>query len=114
MADTSPHPDIHESIAPPLIAYSVICQVVIVTVVCSRFYIRLRILRKFGADDMALAATLVRAPVSFEWSTQRAEESNIGSQFSTIGGVIGIGYGRYMVSRTQLGILMHYPVLTPL
>lgn len=118
MADTSPHPDIYESIAPALIAYSIICQVVMVIVVGSRFYIRLRILRKFGVDDMALAATQVRAPVnypaSFGWSTQRAEESNICSQFSTIGGVIGIGYGRYMVSRTQFRILMHQPMLTPL
>ena len=61
----SPPSDIHESIAPSLIAYSVICQLVIVIVVSARFYIRLRLLRKFGMDDMALAATLVRAPVNY-------------------------------------------------
>lgn len=82
MADTPPS-NIYESIAPSLIVYSVICQVVILTVVASRFYIRLRILRKFGADDMALAATLVRAPVDcpvyLGWSIHGTEHSNTDS-----------------------------------
>jgi hypothetical protein len=71
MADTPPHPDLYKSIAAPLIAYSAVCQIVILIVVSLRFYIRLRLLRKFGVDDMALAATLT----------------------STIGSMIGIAYG---------------------
>lgn len=42
-----------------LIAYCVVCMFVIAVVVSLRFYIRLGVIRKFGNDDVALAATVV-------------------------------------------------------
>ena len=52
-----------KSMVKGLIAYSIICMLVIAVVVSLRFYIRLRIIRKFGNDDAALAATVVRTPL---------------------------------------------------
>ena len=56
-------PDTPENTAGSLIAYAVVCFTVVVVVVCLRFYVRLRLLRKSGIDDIALAITLVRAPI---------------------------------------------------
>ena len=52
-------PDAHESIARGLIVYAVACFLVIASVVSLRLYIRLRVLRKFGSDDIALTVTTV-------------------------------------------------------
>ena len=49
-----------ESRVDSLIASAVVFLLVCVVVVGLRFYIRLRVIRKFGNDDIALAVTLVR------------------------------------------------------
>jgi hypothetical protein len=45
------------------VAYAIVCSVVVIVVTSLRFYVRFRLLRKFGIDDIALTATLVRAPI---------------------------------------------------
>ncbi|KAK4153781.1 hypothetical protein C8A00DRAFT_15023 [Chaetomidium leptoderma] len=50
--------DAYENIAGGLIAYCVIFLLLNMTIVGVRFYIRLRIIRKFGSDDIALGVTL--------------------------------------------------------
>ncbi|KAK4247458.1 hypothetical protein C7999DRAFT_14499 [Corynascus novoguineensis] len=49
-----------ESIADDLIECVVVLMAIMLVVVSLRFYIRLRLLRKAGNDDIALAATMVR------------------------------------------------------
>jgi type IV secretory pathway TrbD component len=49
-----------ESMAGGLIAFSVTMALVNVIVVALRFYVRIWMIRKFGLDDWAVAATLVR------------------------------------------------------
>ncbi|KAK4235822.1 hypothetical protein C8A03DRAFT_17469 [Achaetomium macrosporum] len=53
-------PTAHESMVGRLIAFSVTLVLVNVVIVALRFYVRVRVIRKFGLDDWALAATLVR------------------------------------------------------
>jgi hypothetical protein len=58
------HPrDTQEHAIRSLVAYAIVCLVVVIVVTSLRFYVRFRLLRKFGIDDIALAVTLVRAPV---------------------------------------------------
>jgi len=57
---TNHPPNEHESVATSLVIYSSIFLVVNIVVVALRFHVRLRVLRKFGTDDIALAITLVR------------------------------------------------------
>lgn len=52
----------HESIAVPLLVYSVVLVLFGVVVVALRSYIRLFLVRNFGSDDIALCVTLVRFP----------------------------------------------------
>ncbi|KAL2179685.1 uncharacterized protein P884DRAFT_239229 [Thermothelomyces heterothallicus CBS 202.75] len=51
--------DADESVASGLIAYCVVLLVVVLVVVSLRLYIRLRLLRKAGNDDIALGVTVV-------------------------------------------------------
>ncbi len=62
---TNETPHEHESVATSLIIYSTIFLLVNILVVALRFHVRLRILRKFGGDDIALAITLVRVWARF-------------------------------------------------
>ena len=48
------------TIAGPLIIYSAILLLVNMVVVALRFYVRVRVIRKVGNDDIALGLTLVR------------------------------------------------------
>ncbi|KAK4038627.1 hypothetical protein C8A01DRAFT_17288 [Parachaetomium inaequale] len=80
----SPPPNAHESIAGSLIAYSVACFLVVVAVVSLRLYIRLRVIRKFGSDDIALGVTT----------------------FSTVVNIIGI------TSATRFGLGAHIDILS--
>jgi hypothetical protein len=93
-APFSPPPDAHESISGSLIAYSVACLLVVVTVVSLRLHIRVRLLRKFGGDDIALAITTVRIPNALsqiECPKQGALTQVL--QFSTVVSIIGITSG---------------------
>ncbi|KAK3897915.1 hypothetical protein C8A05DRAFT_19414 [Staphylotrichum tortipilum] len=73
----------HESVATSLIVYSSIFLIVNIVVVALRFHVRLRVLRKFGNDDIALVITLG----------------------STIAGIIGI------TAATRLGLGYHIDTL---
>jgi hypothetical protein len=64
METSNPPPHAQKSMVKSLIAYSIVCVLVIAVVASLRFYIRLRVIRKFGHDDAALAATVVRTPFS--------------------------------------------------
>lgn len=55
-------PNAQESMVGGLIASAVVFLLVCVAVVALRFYVRLRVIRDFGNDDIALAATLVMPP----------------------------------------------------
>lgn len=55
-------PNGQESMVGGLIASAVVFLLVCVVVVALRFYVRLRVIRDFGNDDIALAATLVITP----------------------------------------------------
>jgi hypothetical protein len=52
-------PDAYENCAGRIVAIITACLVVAIVVVSLRFYVRLVIIRKFGADDWALAVALV-------------------------------------------------------
>jgi hypothetical protein len=80
METSNPPPHAQKSMVKSLIAYSIICMLVIAVVVSLRFYIRLRVIRKFGHDDAALAATVVRTPPPTRYfdigeSTQRTRST---------------------------------------
>jgi len=77
-------PEVGETTAGNLIAYAVVCLLMVVVVVSLRLYVRLRLLRKFGIDDTALAITL----------------------FSTIVGVVVTTYA------TRLGLGRHFDTLS--
>lgn len=53
--------DADENVVDGFIACTVILLALILVVVSLRFYIRLRLLRKTGSDDIALAVTVVRS-----------------------------------------------------
>ena len=52
-------PDAHENYGGRVVAVITVCSFVATAIVCLRCYVRLVIIKKFGADDWALAATLV-------------------------------------------------------
>jgi hypothetical protein len=52
-------PDAYENHGGRTVAVLTVCSFVVTVVVCLRFYVRLVIVRKFGADDWVLAAALV-------------------------------------------------------
>jgi hypothetical protein len=57
-------PNAHESMAGSLIAYAIVFVLMDMVIVALRFYVRLRVIRRVGLDDWALAATLVRSPLA--------------------------------------------------
>ena len=52
-------PDAYEDHGGRVVAVITACSFVATAIVCLRFYVRLVIIKKFGADDWALAAALV-------------------------------------------------------
>lgn len=56
--------DTQEHAVGSLVAYAILCSVVVIVVTSLRLYVRFRLLRKFGTDDIALTVTLVRAPTA--------------------------------------------------
>ena len=52
-------PNAYENHGGRVVAVIVACSFVVTTIVCLRFYVRLVIIKKFGADDWALTAALV-------------------------------------------------------
>ena len=61
MARSSPQ-RAQESMIKPLVASCVVFLLASTAIVTLRFYVRLRVIRNFGKDDMALAVTMVRRP----------------------------------------------------
>lgn len=57
-------PNAYDSMTGTLISYAVVFVLMDMVVVALRFYVRVRVIRKVGLDDWALAATLVRSPVA--------------------------------------------------
>lgn len=55
--DLPPHA--YENRGGMTVAVITVCSFVVTVVVCLRFYVRLVIVRKFGADDWVLATALV-------------------------------------------------------
>ena len=48
-----------------LVAVIIVCSIVVTVIVGLRFYVRLGIIKKLGADDWVLAAALVCLPLPF-------------------------------------------------
>lgn len=100
--------DNQENTAGSLIAYAVVCFVIVTVVSSLRFYVRLRLLRKPGIDDIALAITSVRASI-----VPTLRKGDIGghtdpsSQFSTIAAVFVTTYGTCASPLQISALLVH-------
>ncbi|KAK4157293.1 hypothetical protein C8A00DRAFT_11824 [Chaetomidium leptoderma] len=87
------------SIPRSLIAYAVVCSSVVVIVVSLRLYVRLRLLRKPGIDDIALAVTLFSTIASVIVTTY-ATGLGLGRHFDTLSMEQRVAFSKFIFVST--------------